>query len=400
VSTLRRDSPTELPVTFTWEVSSFFGWGIYGLNMLLHWPGPAFTARIPGEVWLHDRRQQKRVEAALAQSRALCEKLEGIAGGAATLPMPVLHGLGNGMTISTSEHGVLLQGTPDIGVVFLEDAFVPPAHLDRLKAMPLIVTGSRWNADVVAAAGLGSVRTVLQGVDIERFRPQSRAPHDALFRIFSGGKLEVRKGQDLVLLAFRAFATRHPEARLVTAWHTLWPKISDKFALIADVGAPPRRQDGTADIEAWAARMGIAPERLLDLGPVPNSEFPRILAEMDVAVFPNRCEGGTNLVAMECLAAGVPTILSANSGHLDLIERTKTFALTRQTPLTFEAPDVVDASGWRESDVEEIVELLERIYRERNAARQRALRAARSMASLSWERQIKALHREVKSHLQ
>ncbi|HTS91132.1 MAG TPA: glycosyltransferase [Stellaceae bacterium] len=397
---MRRDSATEIPVTFTWEVSSFFGWGIYGLNMLLHWPGPAFSARLPGEVWLHDRRQQRRIETALAQSRALCEKLETVAGGAATLPMPVLHGLGNGLALRAVEHGVTLQGTPDIAVVFLEDAFVPPAQRDHLKAMPLIVAGSRWNADLISAAGLSAVRTVLQGVDVERFRPQPKARRDGLFRIFSGGKLEVRKGQDLVLLAFRAFATRHPEARLVTAWHTLWPHISEKFSLIPGVGAPPRRQDGFADIPAWAARMGIASAQLHDVGAIPNSEFPRILGDVDVAVFPNRCEGGTNLVAMECLAAGVPTILSANSGHLDLIERTETFALTRQRPLAIKAPDVVDASGWRDSDVEEIVEILEQVYRERDTARLRALRAAKAMASLSWKRQIDMLHREVRSRLQ
>ena len=59
--------------------------------------------------------------------------------------------------------------------------------------------------------------------------------------------------------------------------------------------------------------------QVLDLGRVPNAGMPRILRECDVAVFPNRAEGGTNLVAMKCMACGVPTILSANTGHLDLI---------------------------------------------------------------------------------
>lgn len=38
------------------------------------------------------------------------------------------------------------------------------------------------------------------------------------------------------------------------------------------------------------------------------------LAEADVALFPNRGEGGTNLMAMQAMASGVPTVLSANSG--------------------------------------------------------------------------------------
>ena len=44
-----------------------------------------------------------------------------------------------------------------------------------------------------------------------------------------------------------------------------------------------------------------------------------LLKQSDLAVFPNRCEGGTNLVAMEAIACGIPTVLSANSGHLDLM---------------------------------------------------------------------------------
>jgi glycosyltransferase involved in cell wall biosynthesis len=48
--------------------------------------------------------------------------------------------------------------------------------------------------------------------------------------------------------------------------------------------------------------------------------MPSVLQEMNVAVFPNRAEGGTNLVAMECMACGLPVILSGNTGHLDLIE--------------------------------------------------------------------------------
>ena len=41
-----------------------------------------------------------------------------------------------------------------------------------------------------------------------------------------------------------------------------------------------------------------------------------VMQEADVALFPNRCEGGNNLVALEAIASGVPTILSANTGHL------------------------------------------------------------------------------------
>ena len=64
---------------------------------------------------------------------------------------------------------------------------------------------------------------------------------------------------------------------------------------------------------------GVPAEQFIDLGVVPNHLMPRVLREMDVAVFPNRCEGGTNLVAMECMACGVPAIVASNTGQRDLI---------------------------------------------------------------------------------
>src|SRR5262249_35694187 len=55
-------------------------------------------------------------------------------------------------------------------------------------------------------------------------------------------------------------------------------------------------------------------------------------------------------VAMECIACGVPPILSANTGHMDLIERNAAYSLKRRT---------IDADGWGESDIDEIIETLD-----------------------------------------
>jgi hypothetical protein len=40
--------------------------------------------------------------------------------------------------------------------------------------------------------------------------------------VFTGGKIEFRKAQHLVLMAFREFAARHDDAVLVAAWHSPW----------------------------------------------------------------------------------------------------------------------------------------------------------------------------------
>jgi glycosyltransferase involved in cell wall biosynthesis len=115
---------------------------------------------------------------------------------------------------------------------------------------------------------------------------------------------------------------------------------------------------------------------------------------MDVALLPSRCEGGTNLVAMECMACGVPVILSANSGHLDLIEDDNCFALVQQGELTGREAAFGEVAGWGESDIDEAVEALERVYAHRDEARQRGMRGAATLSRFTWARtaeQMKAV---------
>ena len=201
------------------------------------------------------------------------------------------------------------------------------------------------------------------------------------FLVFSGGKLERRKGQDIVVAAFRAFAERHADATLVTAWHSPWPEAARSLDASGLAAPVPFRADRDVDVAGWAAASGIAPGQLIDLG------MPALLREMDVALCPSRCEPGTNLVAMEAMACGVPTILSANTGHLDLIEDANSYHLIRQTPSarTEEAP-FGDLNGWGESDIEEIVEALETAYASREDARRRGLKGAETLAKLTWAR--------------
>jgi glycosyltransferase involved in cell wall biosynthesis len=209
--------------------------------------------------------------------------------------------------------------------------------------------------------------------------------------VFSGGKLERRKGQDLALAAFKVFAARHPDALLVTAWHSPWPKVASTLD-VSGLAAPVRfAADGAVDIVGWAVASGVPAGQILDLGVIPNASLPPVLREMDVALFPNRCEGGTNLVAMECMACGVPAILSKNSGHLDLIEDGACYPLERQGELAGKEGPFGDVPGWGESDIDEIVAALEAAYADRAEARRRGLAGAEILKRYSWAETARAM---------
>jgi glycosyltransferase involved in cell wall biosynthesis len=395
----RGAEPARLPVVLSWAPSGLHGWGIYGLNLALHWAGdpdieplcaaaidPAAFTACPGAQGL---------ERFLQRSGALATRLAGAGGGGDTvaLDVPVLAALRGDLSRGKVGHGVDLTGRPTIGVAFFETPQLNRQTIQALGALDHIVVGSTWNEAVLRAHGVTAVTTVMQGIDPAVFYPApAPAPGPVSrprafagrFAVFSGGKIELRKGQDIVLAAFRAFAATHDDAVLVTAWHSPWPQAAVNMSQSRLVPPVPFGDDGAVDVRRWAAGCGLRPDQVVDLGAVPQGRLAAILRDMDVAVFSNRCEGGTNLVAMECMACGLPVVLSRNTGHLDIIADDACYTLDRQSAIPGAAAGTGDVPGWGESQVDELVAVLEAIRSDPDEARRRGAAAARRMAACSW----------------
>ncbi|MGF7177385.1 glycosyltransferase family 4 protein [Azospirillum doebereinerae] len=388
------------PVIIQWGVSSYSGWGVNGLNIALNWIrddlfAPVCSMPVRTEELALSPLEWQRMGGFLRNSAAFCEQLAPHPEQEIGVSIPVLRGLGNNLVGSRSVGRTVVTGQPTVGVCYLEDTALTDEARERAKACTEILAGSTFVRNTLEGAGIACSRVVLQGVDPTHFHPAPRAGwFRDRFTVFSGGKPETRKGQDLVLLAFRAFARRHPDALLLTAWHSPWPASArslDANPALAPVEFLP---DGRFNAAKWATDNGVAADQVIDLGHVPNADMARILREADVGLFPNRGEGGTNLVAMECMACGVPTVLSANTGHLDLIGDGNVYPLTRQRPVLDQGCD-----GWGESDVEEIVETLETIWAGREAAARVGERGATFMAGLTWKRYAAEIAEVIRQHL-
>ena len=397
-----RHSDGRSPLVFAWSVSSYFGWGIYGMNLALALSDhprffPITTHSFdPAHVVVDPLRMQRLVRLA-GRSRSLWNALTAAPSRSVSLNAPILHPLDATFSIDGPAHQWVLSGSPGIGVIFFHDTRIAAPARANAAHFPLIVAGSSWAETTLRTNAITNVTTVIQGVDTSLFHPASRVGwFPGRFVVFSGGKLEFRKGQDLVLAAFRAFHQRHPEALLLTAWQSHWPDLADVAVGHPSIQPPARMQDGTVDVVAWAVANGIPSDAIIDVGLTPNIAMPHVLREADVAIFANRCEGGTNLVAMEAMACGVPTILSANTGHLDLLCHDEALPLRQQHPVHM--PDT-GTDGWGESSVDEMVEALEALWRDRTAAAALAARGSAAMAKLAWRTQIDALLQAIAPHL-
>jgi glycosyltransferase involved in cell wall biosynthesis len=145
----------------------------------------------------------------------------------------------------------------------------------------------------------------------------------------------------------------------VTAWHSPWPQLSVGFK--GKASAPLElAADGTIHVKKWVAMNGINPDKVIEIKQIANQNMPGVLCDMDCALFVSRAEACTNLPAKEAMACGIPVIVAANTGVKDIIDGGNCLALTRQKPIH----DFTECGTeqWGESDVEEILQALERLY--------------------------------------
>lgn len=314
-----------------------------------------------------------------------------------------IHRLGDDARAPQVVSGPLLQQTgltyspqPGLGAtrhvayaVFEEDLTARRAAKET-SGFDAIATACRWCENVLREAGLSTVTTIPHGVHTVRFSPARavRRRHLDRFVVFSGGKFELRKGQDIVVRAFKAFAARHDDAVLVAAWHNPWKRIAHTMA------ASPHFPLTIADdrsfddlLQRWLVGTGLDLSRVELVPRLANADLAAIYGNSDVGLFPNRCEGATNLVMMEYMACGRPVVATDFSGHRDILTEANSLRLRRWRL----APFFRDGVGrpvamWCEPDVDEIVEALEYAYHDRSRLAALGCRAAADLSEFTWER--------------
>lgn len=206
------------------------------------------------------------------------------------------------------------------------------------------------------------VHVVYPGVDTERFRPdvdgralrlRVASDHDLVF--LSVGRLERRKGHDLVLRALAKLRQTIPRVRYVI------------------VGTGPNQAQLVAD----ASALGVADIVHFE-GAATDADLPLWYAAADVFVMPNRCDGvdfeGFGIVFLEAAAAARPAIGGGSGGVVEAIEHDRTGLLVSGT------------------DTDELVAAMRRMALSREE-RVRIGRAARDrvLKSFTWESAVNTL---------
>lgn len=278
-------------------------------------------------------------------------------------------------------------GKPNIGYTFFEHSILSKQNLEKARRnFDIVVAGSSWCQDVLNQHGLENTRKILQGVDRTIFNPCENEKtffHDT-FVVFSGGKFEFRKGQDLVIRAFKVLQDRHKDVLLINSWFNHWEFSMRTMAVSPYIHFDLTSKDCCIAINNILVNNGIDISRVITLPPKSNTSMSRIYKNTDCGLFPNRCEGGTNLVLMEYISCGKPAIVANSSGHRDVTTDQNAIMLKHLRPITISNNQRAVAE-WDDPDLEEIVERLEWAYNHRETLRTIGEAAGSSMAQFSWQ---------------
>ncbi len=283
------------------------------------------------------------------------------------------------------------KGRRNFGYTFFENELTAQS-MKNARDYDLVLAGSTWCRDRLLEKGINNCDVLLQGIDPEIFRPGDLEPPEDRFVIFSGGKFELRKGQDLVIKAVKVLMDKYPDVFLVTCWYNLWPESMRLMQYSNHIRFEYRPGRSWVELmEETCQNNGLDPERVVINGLVPHHRQRQLYLQTHLGLFPNRCEGGTNLVLMEYMACGRPVIGSFTSGHKDVLTRDNALLLTELQDYMVRDSDGRLIARWKEASLDEIVACLEQSYHHREDLAALGKRAARDMAGMTWKESARQL---------
>jgi len=256
-----------------------------------------------------------------------------------------------------------LKGSKKIGLCF-SDRFIPEDLAQKARAnFDYIIAGSEWSKNLLKKYGVESI-VIHQGVDPFIFNKNHKKKEVFIddFVVFSGGKFEHRKGQDVFIKAYKTFQDRHPDVRLVCAWVNSYTK-NDGFKHL---------QEANIDLS-----------RVIRIPLMMNNCMANIYQNTDVGVFPSRCEAGTNLVMMEYMACGKPAIATIGTGQADLLTPNNSRIIESLGACSLQE-NGKEISIWEEPSSESILENLEWAYNNRSKLSKLGTEGAKTMTQKTW----------------
>jgi glycosyltransferase involved in cell wall biosynthesis len=341
------------PIFFAGEPGSAYGWGICNRHLF------------------EELSKLTRVEPVYEAGSV---KTEG------TLPGHLFTPLGDHHLEATTP----LRGLFNHGYTFFENE-LDDSSVKNAAGLDTIFAGCSWCRDKLAERGIEST-VLVQGVDPKIFQPIENLGRGKLFIVFSGGKFEYRKGQDIVLRAVQRLQRKYPDIVLINAWANRWVYSLETMKRSPHITYAFSGDTWQEVMKRLYALNGIDDKRIVTMPLVSQIDLAKACHLSSIGVFPNRCEGGTNLVMMEYMACGKPVVASYATGHCDVLTERNAYLLRKLKPLELKDEQGRVFARWVEPDLDELTAQIEHAYLSREETALKGRQAALDMAGWTWKR--------------
>lgn len=369
-------------IYLTFQIGNNFGWGICGKYLSIELAELSAITLITTPYMLGDTNSDYEYMVLKSISKNKDDFMSRLIG---PLEGPVIQAI-QGDNLRPIEPKI--RGKTNIGYTFFESTSLSAQDVEKAKRdFDVVVAGSSWCEAILRKHGLNNTTSIIQGIDRGVFNPYENKKKffKDKFVIFSGGKFELRKGQDLVIRAFKVLQDRHRDVLLVNSWFNQWNVSMKTMEASPYIECSIRQKDYFKTMTQILLENGIDLKRVIMLPPRPNRVMAEIYKNSDCGLFPNRCEGGTNLVLMEYMACGKPAIVSNASGHRDVVNEGNSIILRHLKPMKLQGEDS-KTTTWDDPDLDEIVDRLEWAYNNKEALALVGEWAGESMKRFTWRR--------------
>ena len=275
-----------------------------------------------------------------------------------------------------------VRGKQNYGYTFFENELLP-VSVENAKKYDVVIGGSTWCKEKMEAKGILNTDVLIQGIDPELFYPIHENANEKLFVIFSGGKFELRKGQDLVLKAVKHIQDKYANVILINAWYNFWPQSIATMSKSSHIKFDYKGSNWAEIMNHIYEINGLNSKQIFTLPVTPNEKLRELYAKTDIGIFPNRCEGGTNLVMMEYMACGKPVIASYNSGHTDVLNGNNSLMLKEMKEFQLFENGKMHVD-WNEPSLDELIDRIEFAYNNREKIKAVGQNAGKFMRDFTW----------------
>jgi glycosyltransferase involved in cell wall biosynthesis len=168
----------------------------------------------------------------------------------------------------------------------------------------------------------------------------------------------------------------------VCSWANIWPGGTESIKRSPYIVHPNSFDNWERTAVEMMAINGMDPDRYELVPQTSNALMADIYRRADVAVFPNRCEAGTNMVMTEVMASGIPVIASYATRQREVLAPSHAYCLDQGDTLE---------DGWFEPSVDSIQHAIETAYNRRDFLCDIGLAGSRFIERFTWAKTAEAL---------